>query len=89
MDLKTFIAKMEALNLTTEQIFSYLYEWIEVTEDVMLDSINAGDCTINAALSNGLDVIYDRATEDVNEAPALLKSVAAWDKSIEKYGYIN
>ena len=68
MDLNTFISKLKDLKLSNKQIFNYLNEWLEVTEDVMLDTINAGNCTIETALRQGLDVICDRATEDVYEA---------------------
>lgn len=63
MRLETFILKAKVADIPNETIFDLISDAVLSAKDVLMDEVNSGSVTIEAAIRNGLDVVYDSYME--------------------------
>lgn len=63
MRLETFILKAKVADVPNETIFDLISDAVLSAKDVLMDEVNSGSVTIEAAIRNGLDVVYDSYME--------------------------
>ena len=63
MDIKAFIIKSKVADIPNEMIFDMISEAVLSAKDVLISEVNSGSVTIEAAINNGLDVVYDNYME--------------------------
>lgn len=63
MRLETFILKAKVADIPNETIFDLVSDAVLSAKDVLMDEVNSGSVTIEAAIRNGLDVVYDSYME--------------------------
>ena len=63
MRLETFILKAKVADIPNETIFDLVSDAVLSAKDVLMDEVNSGSVTIEAAIRSGLDVVYDSYME--------------------------